>query len=36
MIYEIQLQTNRLDDMLDITAQVEKILVQEMFKTKVR
>jgi len=29
MIYEIQLQTEKRDDMLDITAQVEKILVQE-------
>lgn len=29
MICEIQLQTNRRDDMLDITEQVEKILVQE-------
>lgn len=29
MIYEIQLQTEKQDDMLDITAQVEKILVQE-------
>ena len=29
MIYEIQLQTKRRDEMLDITEQVEKILVQE-------
>ena len=29
MIYEIQLQTKRRDDMLDITAPVEGILVQE-------
>lgn len=29
MIYEIQLQTKRQDEMLDITAQVEKILVRE-------
>ncbi len=29
MIYEIQLQTDRRDDMLDITEQVKKILVQE-------
>ncbi len=29
MIYEIQLQTKRRDEMLDITEQVEKILVRE-------
>jgi len=29
MIYEIQLQTKRRDDMLDITEKVEKILVRE-------
>ena len=29
MIYEIQLQTKRRDDMLDITEQVEKILARE-------
>ena len=29
MIYQIQLQTDRRDDMLDITEQVKKILVQE-------
>ncbi|MDR3599055.1 MAG: secondary thiamine-phosphate synthase enzyme YjbQ [Desulfosporosinus sp.] len=29
MIYEIQLQTKKLDEMLDITAHVEKILVRE-------
>ena len=28
MIYEIRLQTERRDDMLDITDQVEKILAQ--------
>jgi len=29
MIYEIQLQTKRRDDMLDITEQVEKIMARE-------